>query len=113
MGTCLKEIARDAVLICLFRSISNNEVSFHGMIRWQIAHKRIELTADLKYRGRVTYIYFSPEGTLETLNACGRSFTRFIADFGGIKQWKVDNNNKVHDILWNQAIELWGFPVWS
>ncbi|KAI1381936.1 hypothetical protein F4677DRAFT_10231 [Hypoxylon crocopeplum] len=66
IGTCLKEVAKDATLVCLFRYFTSSEaqkISFGGMIKWNIAARRVELTSDIKKRDRTWTISFSPQGT--------------------------------------------------
>ncbi|KAI6090079.1 hypothetical protein F4821DRAFT_256225 [Hypoxylon rubiginosum] len=117
IGTCLKEVTKDATLICLFRfasDVNNEEVRFRGMIKWNIANQRVELShAAAKRNDETIYISFCPEGTHETQNECFVGLEKFLEDFGDIKQWEVDNIQKIHSSFWDAAIHLWGFPVWS
>ncbi|KAK3313594.1 hypothetical protein B0H66DRAFT_356961 [Apodospora peruviana] len=122
LGICLKEITDMAVLVCLFRSIRPLEqgsqpwvAQYHGVVRWRISERRIELTPDLDRRDSFYCITFGrPGGSRETNRQCINNFVAFIRDCGIEQQWRADGINQFNQELWKAAIQVWGgFPVWS
>ncbi|KAI6093232.1 hypothetical protein F4821DRAFT_276814 [Hypoxylon rubiginosum] len=113
LAVCLKEVVNKPILVCLFRNISDNGITFSCLIQWQIAHKCVELIPDLKEKATKGLITFSREGTPETLEQCVTKFKGFIEEWGDMNQWKVDDHEEIHTPLWSAAVDLWGFPQWS
>ncbi|KAI2613393.1 hypothetical protein GGR54DRAFT_326949 [Hypoxylon sp. NC1633] len=115
IGTCLQEVAKDATLLCLFRHFTTGEsqsVSFGGMIKRIIPNKCIKLIPDLATDSGIITITFSPNGTRETLQQCIYNLEMFIEEFGDIEKWEADGNRKIHEALWESALNLWGPLIW-
>ncbi|KAI1138403.1 hypothetical protein F5Y05DRAFT_38354 [Hypoxylon sp. FL0543] len=113
MGACLQEVANDVSLVCLFRSVGSSEIQFGGMIKWNIMDRRVELTPVMRHRDRMIHFSFTSKGTRETYKICENNLVDFIKKFGDVKQWEVDDTDKIHETLWTMALSLWGFPVCS
>ncbi|KAI2618903.1 hypothetical protein GGR54DRAFT_640445 [Hypoxylon sp. NC1633] len=113
IGTCLGEVAKKAILVCLFREFEARTTQFRGMIKWNIKDKRVELIPDLDDRKRMMTIAFCPQGTEESAQLCTSNFGAFIKKYGDMNQWVADDTHKIHETFWNAAVKLWGSPIWS
>ena len=88
--------------------------AYHGMLRWRISHKRIELTQNMTRRREIFCITFGRRGgTAETNLDCVRNFVAFIRVHGRLDQWNADGISQFHQELWKAAVAVWGFPIWS
>ncbi|KAI2613942.1 uncharacterized protein GGS25DRAFT_26600 [Hypoxylon fragiforme] len=81
------------------------------MVKWNISDKCVELAPNIKECDKTIHISFSPRGTLETNNESTQNVMFFIKKTGYLKQWIVNSNNKIHDALWAEDIDLWGYPL--
>ncbi|KAI1134658.1 hypothetical protein F5Y05DRAFT_204050 [Hypoxylon sp. FL0543] len=115
--TCLREIAKEATLVCVFRSLDIGETPeiwtrrLRGMVKWNIAAKCLELTPDLTNRDKRVVISFSHRGTQETAEKCILIVAEFIKTSGDLRQWRADRTDKIHNRLWDTAVNLWGYPT--
>ncbi|KAM7187465.1 hypothetical protein V8F33_011205 [Rhypophila sp. PSN 637] len=121
LGICLEQVARNAVLVCLFRSIPDypstsihdqaSTVQYRGAVRWRLAMRRMELTPSLDDRDDYSTITFG-DGSPETNRECAINLVAFIKRCGIEHQWKADEIDRFNRQLWQAAILEWGYPVW-
>ncbi|KAM7185850.1 hypothetical protein V8F20_011621 [Naviculisporaceae sp. PSN 640] len=124
LAICLEQVARRAVLVCLFRSMEDQiayppiehqgeKAKFHGSIRWRLAERRIELLPDITRKEQFATITFGPQGSPETNKACARKLVAFIRRCGIEGQWKSGGIDKFNKELWGAALKEWGYPVYA
>ncbi|KAM7213638.1 hypothetical protein V8F06_010959 [Rhypophila decipiens] len=114
LGICLEQVAKNAVLVCLFRTSIDDQASsvqYRGIIRWRLADRRIELIPSLDNKDVFSTITFR-DGTTATNRECAANLVAFIRRCGIEDQWKADEIDRFNRQLWQAAILEWGYPVW-
>jgi len=88
--------------------------SYHGVVRWRLADRRVELIRDIARKYEFSTITFGKQGgNNETHQQCVTNFVAFVRACGIEAQWTHDGNDSFHRELWKAAIRVWGYPVWG
>jgi hypothetical protein len=88
---------------------------YHGMVRWDVLKRRLELIPNMTNKLKKMYITF--EGSTEaTEEECAEKLFAFVKTYGGpngMSQWGQFGIDNEVEKMWNGAKELWGPPTWS
>ncbi|OBT97419.2 hypothetical protein VE01_04348 [Pseudogymnoascus verrucosus] len=122
---CFNEIKIDKDLkpLCYFRSYRRpcseayqGDTRYHGMIRWLLKDRKLELIQDIKNQNATTVTTFIWDRTTPTLPTLSSSeiskvvdnfVTRYGGSFGS-RQWKLCSG--YHNSIIDAANSLWGYP---
>ncbi|KAK0643968.1 hypothetical protein B0T16DRAFT_494891 [Cercophora newfieldiana] len=81
LSKCLYEVALYRSLVCTFRTVQDGRPGYLGIIRWNLAQRRIELVPDMEERHSFYRIAFGG-GNAATLRECMDNFMEFVIRYG-------------------------------
>ena len=88
--------------------------AYYGLLRWNIAEKRLELIPNNNNRSFKLFVAFGTgRGNEGTQMECIIQFHRFIDRYGFQHQWTADQLDGINMRFWQAATSLWGYPVWQ